>query len=313
MYSRLPETTRQRDRMDHSQLGKFSNRLIAGTTTTWVEWQRHNDHMTMTSSNVSDTGELIKDPEHTYEKLEGELYHKGNGSEMNKRKVGNNTWLMRDAGRIIVRLHNTDILTYYPDGRVVLNASTWTTQTTKDRMNAFLGWGTIEQAYGAFFANVAFRRYDAAQQKTLWVEARIPFANHMTIDVRTHELMNHPDQRFTKVDDSIVMREAADLSRVLGQETKYLIERLRQDAVTRDDLRHALLMVHTYQKERERLVNQIHRLESAMDWASTTLEDTIEAAIMKHGDVQHERRAKLQKLFDPEEVDQILDDIYRQL
>ncbi len=41
----------------------------------------------------------------------------------------------------VYRLHDTDILTYWPDGSVTLNTDGWTTPTTKDRMNKLLvGW-----------------------------------------------------------------------------------------------------------------------------------------------------------------------------
>lgn len=279
----------------------------------------HTDHLHLTMQRQMSDDITTREPEYTYEKLEKELHHKGNGSEMSKRKVGNNTWLIRDVDKIKVQLHNTDILVFYPDGRVTLNAATWTTQTTRDRLNAFLGWGTVEMERGDFYVNVNFRVSSVArsghhyESTTQWVPARVHFENHMTLDVHTHEIVSHPDSRFTKIDESLVMREAADLSRVLGQATKYLIERLRSEAVTRDDIRHAVLLVNTYQNEHTRLLGQMRKLESAMDWASTTLEDTITAALTKHSDIQFERKGGLQKLFDPEQIEALLDELYQEL
>ena len=51
--------------------------------------------------------------------------------------IANNTRLFEVEGGIAVRLHNTDILTFAPDGRVTYNSGGWRTNTTKDRMNTF--------------------------------------------------------------------------------------------------------------------------------------------------------------------------------
>lgn len=55
------------------------------------------------------------------------------------RKLANNTYLKRrwnDA--IAVRLHATDILTFYPDGRIEVSTGGWDTVTTRDRINTYL-------------------------------------------------------------------------------------------------------------------------------------------------------------------------------
>ena len=59
------------------------------------------------------------------------------------RKLESNTYLEhRSFDEIAVRLHSTDVITFHPDGRVVLNTGGWTTVTTKDRMNRYMpsGW-----------------------------------------------------------------------------------------------------------------------------------------------------------------------------
>ena len=73
------------------------------------------------------------------------------------RKVANNTYLERRAatftikgkttgiGSIALKLHNTDIMTAYPDNTVTLNTGGWRTVTTKARMNDFLPFGRIYQ------------------------------------------------------------------------------------------------------------------------------------------------------------------------
>jgi hypothetical protein len=45
--------------------------------------------------------------------------------------------IRRDANTIVVQYHNTDVVTYKADGRVILNSGGWKTPTTKARMNEF--------------------------------------------------------------------------------------------------------------------------------------------------------------------------------
>src|SRR5258706_8717982 len=63
-------------------------------------------------------------------------------------KIAHNTYLERHAGGDAygVRLHRTEIVTFYRDGRVRLDSGTWQTMTTRGRMNACgNGWrGTGE-------------------------------------------------------------------------------------------------------------------------------------------------------------------------
>lgn len=66
------------------------------------------------------------------------------------RKVGNNTYLQRRNGNIVVKLHNTDIITYLPNGDTILNTGGWFTPTTKSRMNEFIE-GMITQSRGRWF------------------------------------------------------------------------------------------------------------------------------------------------------------------
>jgi hypothetical protein len=58
------------------------------------------------------------------------------------RKVANNTYLRRHADCIDVRIHATDVVTFWADGRVELRSGGWNTMTTKDRINRYLprGW-----------------------------------------------------------------------------------------------------------------------------------------------------------------------------
>ena len=69
------------------------------------------------------------------------------------RKVANNTYArLEDDGRIVVKLHDTDILTYHPNGEVEYQSGGWLTPTTKERMNSFGARGVIiSQDKGRWF------------------------------------------------------------------------------------------------------------------------------------------------------------------
>lgn len=54
------------------------------------------------------------------------------------KKIDNNTYLVRIEDYFAVRLHQTDILRFYPDGSVLLDSGGWKTPTTKDRINNYL-------------------------------------------------------------------------------------------------------------------------------------------------------------------------------
>lgn len=59
-----------------------------------------------------------------------------------RRKVANNTYAERRGDDIALRLHQTDVVTFHPDGSITLNTGGWYTVTTKDRMNNALPKGT---------------------------------------------------------------------------------------------------------------------------------------------------------------------------
>lgn len=54
------------------------------------------------------------------------------------RKIANNTHAQRRGpDTIAVKLHDTDIVTHHRNGTIVLNAGTWYTATTRERMNEY--------------------------------------------------------------------------------------------------------------------------------------------------------------------------------
>lgn len=103
------------------------------------------------------------------------------GRNHQSRKIGNNTYLVRytDWGNIAVRLHATDIVTYYPDGRIVLNTGGWKTVTTKSRINEFSPL-QISQAKGVW----SIRNYAVAPDE--WVS----YADGITWDSKTRKFTN---------------------------------------------------------------------------------------------------------------------------
>jgi hypothetical protein len=58
---------------------------------------------------------------------------------LSSRKVANNTFeVIYKNGNRAIRLHYTDILTFTPDGEIILHTGGWNTVTTKERMRKFL-------------------------------------------------------------------------------------------------------------------------------------------------------------------------------
>ena len=57
----------------------------------------------------------------------------------NTRVVCNGTIPFKDGDRDIlaIRLHSTDVVTYYPNGKIMIDSGGWRTVTTKDRINQF--------------------------------------------------------------------------------------------------------------------------------------------------------------------------------
>lgn len=53
------------------------------------------------------------------------------------RPVARNTRLYRRGEDYAIQLHETDVVTFHPNGKVTLNSGGWRTVTTKDRINSF--------------------------------------------------------------------------------------------------------------------------------------------------------------------------------
>ena len=69
-----------------------------------------------------------------------------------RRKIANNTYLERRAnGNIALRLHNTDVLTFSPNGDVRFDSGGFLTVTTKQRMNEFQDVAKIWSTKGVWY------------------------------------------------------------------------------------------------------------------------------------------------------------------
>jgi hypothetical protein len=73
-------------------------------------------------------------------------------SRADGKPIGNNTRLEDRGNCFAVRLHGTDVVSFHPDGSIVLDSGGWQTVTTKDRMNKYLpaGW-RVNQERGTWY------------------------------------------------------------------------------------------------------------------------------------------------------------------
>ena len=74
------------------------------------------------------------------------------GRNTQSRKMANNTYLERRDANIVLKLHDTDIITYQPNGDIILNSGGWHTVTTKDRISSGLPHGyTLTQSKSIWY------------------------------------------------------------------------------------------------------------------------------------------------------------------
>lgn len=64
-----------------------------------------------------------------------------------RRKLGNNTYLVRDGDLFHVELHGGRIITIRPDATYVLRSNGYKTRTTKDRLNTYSPAYIYQRAY----------------------------------------------------------------------------------------------------------------------------------------------------------------------
>ena len=118
-----------------------------------------------------------------YQRLTGTLHNRP------QKKVGNNTYAVRHNDRLAIRFHQTDVVTAYPDGRVVVNSGGWKQgsgghgynpgwraepgTTTMARMNDWLcsGWQIYKLKNEWYWFN------QAGQQRYWEADTRFPYTD----------------------------------------------------------------------------------------------------------------------------------------
>jgi len=71
-----------------------------------------------------------------------------------RRKIGNNTYAtILPDGSVAIRLHDTIVVTIYPDDAVKVNSGGWRTSTTKDRINKYSPIRIYQKNFEWFFEN----------------------------------------------------------------------------------------------------------------------------------------------------------------
>lgn len=142
------------------------------------------------------------------------------GRNRDRRKLANNTYLERRKGDVIaVRLHSTDVVTYHPNGDIVLDSGGWRTHTTKDRINGYIrGTGVcMWQENGQWIVSV--RQTDSG--KGAWA-SRCLFADGMVI---------HPDGTITGGTALAEYQENIKLRRKVRNYARAYVEALRAGQV----------------------------------------------------------------------------------
>jgi len=110
------------------------------------------------------------------------------------KKIGNNTVLYVDGDLAAVRLHQTDVVTFYADGRIELNSGGWQTATTRDRIRACgVSIGTMD---GVASVTWHGRDYVFRDGMTLYPDGRVKGDGGDPIEVRKarrRNLRRNPD------------------------------------------------------------------------------------------------------------------------
>ena len=101
------------------------------------------------------------------------------------RKVANNTYLKRRGDDIAVKLHDTDVVTYHPNGSITLNTGGWYSVTTKERMSRFTNFGvhTNRGEWAVLNPNPNYdvnAPWDAPDREPYWLEDVTPYRDGMT-------------------------------------------------------------------------------------------------------------------------------------
>jgi len=72
------------------------------------------------------------------------------GLNTQSKKLANNTYLQRRGNDIALLYHSTDVVTFKPNGDMILNSGGWYTSTTKERINMGIG-NRLSQSKGVWY------------------------------------------------------------------------------------------------------------------------------------------------------------------
>lgn len=112
------------------------------------------------------------------------------------RRLANNTYLIRNVDNsLLIRLHQTDVVTYHPDSTITLNSGGWRTSTTKDRINTFSP-ARVCQHKGVWYIGDSFFYHSSDKgDRILFHDNIITAANGLPIGSYDIETKDHKKQR----------------------------------------------------------------------------------------------------------------------
>lgn len=219
---------------------------------------------------------------------------------MDSRKVGSNCYLERSGEDINVRLYHTIILTFRPNGTVTLNAGGWTSQTTKYRMNSFLGdklsvysnngsWYIDAKQTETMQGNTHWRN----TSETIWTHTVIyPFHDGMSFDVETGLLVWNP-YTWTPMEYVDGMFSAGILNRLAALESALEEAMQGRRELTTDFINECLQRRESVETNFTELRRKLEREVKGIEWRmETTLERTMKAFQSAAETKAHEEKVK---------------------
>lgn len=73
------------------------------------------------------------------------------------KKIAGNTWIYDYGTQYVIRFHDTDIVTFFQDGSVIVRNGGYKTATTKARINEYLGLGIYQKDFVWYYGDKEFR------------------------------------------------------------------------------------------------------------------------------------------------------------
>lgn len=140
-----------------------------------------------------------------------------------RRKLANNTYLLRTHPwsapdeAIAVRLHFTNIVTFYKDGRIALNTGGWNTVTTRGRMNQY-----IPQTYSV-----------GSERNTCFLYKR----SEVAVKSKWDETYSYyPHEKHCVIEDSVTIQPDGSVEN--GGSVKEVLDRWKEEDKERARLRY---------------------------------------------------------------------------